>query len=350
MKTEIDKLQSHPLNKMIYGHEDNTELLEKIKSSGWIKPILITRNFTIISGHRRVEVCKLLGITEIECEILDEDDPLKLMEIMLAENAYRVKTNIQLLRESKIYFDIEKKKAYQREIAGVKPEANLPHGRTTEIVAEKIGMSESSFKKGQKVISKIEEEEDPMIKWLFENTTNQSIDSAMKLTGKPIGFIQSVIDKTGGDKDKIPSAIREVEVDEMKEKSNLPPGKYQVIYIDLTGKNIDGLYQTLISDICEEDCVLFLWVIPKQLEEGLKISKYLGFHYQTCLVWNRDVLNEVSDFGEILLVSVKGNPQMIFTGAVAGSAEKPSIVREMIDKWYKASKVELFVGEGWEIW
>ena len=98
MKINIDILKENPLNKEIYGDDDPeqfNELVEKIRSSGWIKAILITKDYVIISGHRRAKAARLLRIESIEYEFVD-DDPETQLEIILNENAYRIKTTFQL--------------------------------------------------------------------------------------------------------------------------------------------------------------------------------------------------------------------------------------------------------------
>jgi disulfide oxidoreductase YuzD len=356
MKIRIDILRDNPLNQKIYGDDDEkqfNELVEKIKMSGWIKAILITNDYLIISGHRRVKAARLLGFDSIECEIVTSD-PDKQVEIFLNENAYRLKSNTQLLREAEMYFDIEQKKAHQRELAGVAPEVNLPQGRTTEIVAERIGMSESSYKKGRKILNRIDEEVDPNIEWILECRTDQSIDAGSKLAEKPIGFIQEVIEKTGGDKDKIPSAIREVEQEERKLKSHLPPGKYKVLYCDLTNNPSENLSKLPISEIGEADSVLFLWTTPRNLEQVLSLINLWGFHYKTCMIWYKDVF-EISDKVEILTISTKGNPPMISkSDEPDAKTEKPELVREIISASYTGTKIELtFIDtniDGWTLW
>ena len=83
MKIEINKLNPHPLNSRIYGYTDCTDLIESIQKTGWIKPILITRNNTIISGHRRVEACKSLEIQEVDFEYAP-DDYIKQLELLIS--------------------------------------------------------------------------------------------------------------------------------------------------------------------------------------------------------------------------------------------------------------------------
>jgi hypothetical protein len=78
------------------------------------------------------------------------------------------------------------------------------------------------------------------------------------LVEKPIEFIQTVIDKTEGDETKIPAVIKEVTLAELKQKTPLPPGKYQIIYFDMTNKDVLNLSQTSITDICQDNCILFV--------------------------------------------------------------------------------------------
>jgi hypothetical protein len=359
MKIEISKLNPHPLNYRIYGHEDNLdELVEKIKSSDWIKPILVNSQNTIISGHRRVESCKILGITEVEFELV-EDDLVKQLELLVGENFYRVKTTTQQMKESEIFFDIEKKKSYQRQIeigkqnlGQVSDEVKWTQlgetGRTTQIVSKKVGMSETSYKRGRKVMEYIKD--NPEFEWVFENTLNESIDQSLKLTEKPPEFIEKVIELVDGDKHRILPVIRELEKEEMRTKTPLPPGKYGVIILDITNKETDDISNTDISSICEDDCLLFLWVKPQQVYSGIRICKHWGFKYQTCLFWNKDHLKEITLNGELLLVSVKGSPNVIFR-EYEDSSEKPELFEEIIREGYHdISKVELQIGEGWKIW
>lgn len=364
MKIDINKLQSHPLNQRIYGYDDNSELLEKIKSSGWIKPILITPNYTILSGHRRVDCCKTLGITEIECEVI-EGDPIKCMEIMLSENAYRVKSTFQLMKEAEMYLDIEKKKAYQRQIQAEKigndHQETFPQGQSSpekgqsrDIVAEKIGMSGRSYDKGRKVLQRIDEETDPELRDFFIESLNENVDATAKLIDKPYGTIKEIKDRAFVNLKDIGKVVREVEQEELKQKSHLPPGKYQVLHCDLTNNSLENLTKLPISEIGESDSVLFLWTTPTKLSLSLELVKSWGFRYKTCMIWYKDVF-EVSDKTEILTISTKGSPPMIQqTDESVGKTQKPELVRDMISTVYSGTKVELTFGDsnldGWDLW
>lgn len=76
--------------------------------------------------------------------------------------------------------------------------------------------------------------------------------------------------------------------------------KYQVIYADPPwsynvwkekGKTAASHYKCMkkdeiqklpIQSICDDNCILFLWVTFPCLEEGLELIKSWGFIYKTC--------------------------------------------------------------------
>jgi hypothetical protein len=353
MKIEISKLTPHPLNSRIYGYTDSTDLIESIEKTGWIKPILISRNNTIISGHRRAAACVKLGILEIDFEYV-LDDYIKQLELFVGENCYREKNATQKTREATLYLEIEKKKAYQRMIHSEEPVETFPEaagnsnvGNSRDIVAEKVGMSGRSLDKALKVVEKMDSTYDDTFVEFFKATLNENIDAASKLVSKSDDIIKEVYDRTEGDPTKVSGVIRAMAKEGVTDKIHLPSGKFQILLLDLTKWLHMIMLNTTIAEISEPDCVLFTWVKPDQLEIGLEISKHWGFRYSSCLVWNRDTDYELSDFAEICLVTVKGSPKSIMEHYPAAK-EKPSMLKEVINSGYHGwSRVEIFTEEGW---
>ena len=118
MKIDINLLHENPINQEIYGTDDPVqlaELVEKIRVSGYIKPLIINRKYLILSGHRRFLAAKILGMKEIEVEMIDKDENQEL-EILLAENAFREKNIIQKVREAEYYRIVEEKKAKESKL------------------------------------------------------------------------------------------------------------------------------------------------------------------------------------------------------------------------------------------
>ena len=83
---------------------------------------------------------------------------------------------------------------------------------------------------------------------------------------------------------------------------NLPEKKYSIIYADPPwtfktysdrGKEkkspelhyecmtIDDIYDLPVQDICNDDCLLFLWVTNPLLKEGFRTIEEWGFVYKT---------------------------------------------------------------------
>jgi len=351
MKININILKEHPLNQEIYGEDEKqlNELTERIKASGWIKPILVSKDFVIISGHQRVRAAKVLGYTEIDYEFMVGDED-KQLELLLNENAFREKTTLQKTKEGELYHEIESRKAHERQIAGVELEVSETQGRTNEIVAGKIGMSESSYKKARKVSQKIDETEDPALKWFLGESLNENITITANLVDKPIEFVTKIIERLDGEVKDVSKVFRQMEQEELTKSVHLPSGKYQVVYVESGEQPINQFSQLPLSEKGSDDSVLFLWTTPLNLEISMKLINSWGFHYKTALLWNKDVMNEVSDLGEILLVSIKGDPPLIKQNNGYGSFEKPLMVREMIDRTYSGSKIMITLGEGWSQW
>ena len=353
MKMEIIALLENPINAAIYGEDDSfqlAELVEKIKVSGYIKPLIINRSYMIISGHRRYRAAKALGMTEIEVEMINKDENQEL-EILLAENAFREKTTLQKVREAEYYRIVEEMKAKERQLSGTTLSASVHGGRTNEIVGEKIGMSARSYHDARKVVEKIAEEENHEIMEFLEATVNTSVNAATKLVEKPTEFIQEVITRTSGDTKNVSMIVRELENTNHSQESHLPYGSsFQVIYLDLTVPFDNDPSKLSLGNIADNDSILFLWTLPEDLEIALSMIRKWGFKFRSCMLWNTDFFNEVGTHGQILLISSKGKIKIIAEskGKCSG-IEKPASIRSLIETNYFGDKLEI-LPDGWQIW
>ena len=363
MNVDITLLKENPINHEIYGDEDPnqfTELLEKIKASGYIKPIVINRNYLIISGHRRYKCALALCREKIDVEVYKGDDE-KELEMLLNENAFRDKTTFQKMKEAEFYRKITEKKAEERrnftglQNLGQSPEvANLPPlvemGKTRDIVAEKIGMSPRSYDDARKVMMKIDEEEDPEVKSFLEGTLNKSVNAAKKLIDKPFDLMKEVIGQVKGDTKNACALLNEIDTVGVPTNANLPGGKFQVLYIDMATHFDKDFSQLPLQDVGSLDSVLFLWVTPTKLESAFPLIRKWGYKYKTCMLWDIMQNRDVSDYGEILLISTKGKIKLM-TEAKEGipGPEKPRMVKNMIMNTYSGDKLEI-LPDGWQIW
>ena len=170
--------------------------------------------------------------------------------------------------------------------------------------------------------------------------------------------------------------------------------KYKIIYADPPwsykvwsretglGRSAESHYKTMdkediqnlnVQSICEEDCVLFLWVTAPCLLEGIELIKKWGFEYKT-IGFNWVKKNKKSDkwfFGmgyytransELCLLATKGKSlkrisrsvHQIVDDRILRHSEKPDSVRKKIVELFgDLQRIELFAREkkkGWDCW
>lgn len=108
----INSLKPHEKND--YFFDDMTgskwsEFIESIRTSGVIEPIVVTRDFTIVSGHQRVRACKELGIEEIPARVKDYADEDAIIKDLLETNV-RQRGNIDgsALKLGRIIAELER--------------------------------------------------------------------------------------------------------------------------------------------------------------------------------------------------------------------------------------------------
>lgn len=191
-KVNVKDLKPHPMNIHIYGEEDIKELAEKIKESGWVKPLVITSDNTIISGHRRLKACLMLGIKEVECETVYFKNKNEELERLLLENQSREKTNEQKIREGLMWEQVIKEKARLRKLSTLNNQSldkeNFPQreqGQARDIVAQKIdigsGKTYEAAKKVVNEIDKLEEQGNKKDAEFVKTTLNESVNGAKNL-------------------------------------------------------------------------------------------------------------------------------------------------------------------------
>ena len=98
---------------------------ESIRRMGVIEPLLITQSakygkYEVISGHRRLEAARAVGLTSLPCRIAREGTPCEVLdEIMVITNLQRRNTftKMELARSLKLLNDSRKKQGYRSDIS-----------------------------------------------------------------------------------------------------------------------------------------------------------------------------------------------------------------------------------------
>ena len=195
-------LTPHHQNSVIYGEdEDVTELIELIRMSGWVKPLVVTRTGTIISGHQRCKAVLELGWESVQVEVREFPDELAELEALLLENASRFKTVEQKVREASAWKEVETEKAKKRQLAAQNntagravpenfPELLKEKGETRDHLARLVGLgSGRTYQKAAKVVTQIDSEASlghkEVAQVLRKTLNEQSVDSAHALLKRP---------------------------------------------------------------------------------------------------------------------------------------------------------------------
>ena len=147
IRMDVEKINENPLNSMIYGYtpKQHQALKKSIELNGLLEPLTITRDNTLVSGHRRLKAIKEIGYDDVECRLRDFDN----VNVALVElNRTRVKTPTELLNESDLL-----KKEYSKMVKRGRPNGSKngksSGGRNWTIlnVADSLNTSTTTLKK-----------------------------------------------------------------------------------------------------------------------------------------------------------------------------------------------------------
>lgn len=120
---------------------DLQELAEDIKENGLINPPVVTPEYELIAGERRLRALKALGYRQVEVRVMSVKDAEHQLNLEISENETRKdfskKERINYGRQLE---QIERLKARKRQEQGKDLGENFHKGRTTDIVAEKMGI------------------------------------------------------------------------------------------------------------------------------------------------------------------------------------------------------------------
>ena len=136
-----------------------------------------------------------------------------------------------------------------------------------------------------------------------------------------------------------------------------------------------------VKDICDNNCILFLWTTMPKLNECQKVIKSWGFEYKTCaFVWIKlnpkaktifkGIGRWVQGNAELCLLATKGHPKRISKSISQvimkerqKHSQKPPIIRDrIIELMGDLPRIELFARppkdrlfeddsyKGWDLW
>ena len=139
---EIDPFPDHPFK--VRDDEDMENLVDSIKAKGVITPCMVRKTpdgrYEMISGHRRMRACEILGMERLRCEVVDLSK--EEAAIMMVESNFQ---------RSKI-LPSEKAFAYKMRL-----EAMNRQGERTDITSRPVGAKSRVDRSDEQLASVVQE-------------------------------------------------------------------------------------------------------------------------------------------------------------------------------------------------
>lgn len=177
-----EELEPHPEIERIYDDrdldaEDDASFIESVREKGVLTPIIVDQNHRIISGHRRVEAAKRVGLETVPVTTRGFDSDLERLEQLIELNRQRDKTVTQKLREAETIERIERERARRRQgtrtDTSCSDEQDVDGGLTRDRVAEKVGFGSGSTYHRAKTVWEANESDDPDVATTAEEQLDQ---------------------------------------------------------------------------------------------------------------------------------------------------------------------------------
>lgn len=190
MASEVDEIERrppeslspHPRNEEIYGDreldsEDDTPFLESIRENGVLTPVVVDQNDQIISGHRRVEAAKQVGLETVPVSTREFESDLQRLELLVHSNRQRSKTVSQKLREAETLERVERRRAKERQGTRTDTSSSVEQeeesGLARDKVAEKVGFGSGSTYHRAKTVWEARDSEDETVATVAESQLEQ---------------------------------------------------------------------------------------------------------------------------------------------------------------------------------
>lgn len=176
-----DALTPHPENEQIYGDrkldgEADAGFIESVREKGVLTPIIIDQDDCIISGHRRVEAAKAVGLETVPVTTREFDSELERLEQLIELNRQREKTVSQKLHEAETLERIERERAHERQgtrtDTSCSDEQEVDGGLARDKVAKKVGFGSGSTYHRAKTVWEAREDDEPEV----SATADQQLD------------------------------------------------------------------------------------------------------------------------------------------------------------------------------
>lgn len=108
----------NPRKKLKPGDKEYEKIKKSIQEFGYVEPIIVNFDMTVIGGHQRLTVLKDLGYTEVQCVVVHIEDDAKVKALNIALNKITGAWNEQMLAD--LIVDLQKQD-FDIDLTGFEP-------------------------------------------------------------------------------------------------------------------------------------------------------------------------------------------------------------------------------------
>lgn len=203
----IEKIVPNPYQPRIeFNQEALMDLAQSIRENGLIQPITLKEregHYEIIAGERRYRACQLIGMMEIDANIMDINEA-QMAEMALVENIQR--EDLSAIEEAKAYLQILK-------VSGcTQSELAMKMGKSQSSIANKLRLLNLSENVQNAVSSRIiTERHARSLIGMDENNQQEMLEKIVK-KGLTVTQTEKLIHQEKKDKVTIKGFTREIKI------------------------------------------------------------------------------------------------------------------------------------------
>jgi ParB-like chromosome segregation protein Spo0J len=396
LEIDPDDLEPSPFSLEIYGEEGvDCGLVETIQKLGQVEPLdVIKKNgfpgkYIIVSGTRRGGALKKLGI-KAKCRLVSFEDDTEMKEYIIVYNQTRKKNYSQKVNEANFLRPIYSKEAKERQVAGLKQNADVPNsaqrteaknepGRTRDKVADAVGLGHDTLNKVTMIKIKADAG-DEHAKLLMKMVDEEKMTPNAAYT---CYFLIADAKSENIKKDYALTLLYDIQKGKITPEQAIAKLKRLQEKIDThtqkkgkINKSYGGLYSVLFADFTNSSpplenymhlnlpsakhSVLCFLTTTQFLKESHDIMDWWGFEYKSMCLWEQDIKSTSWFHGshEFLILGTKGTWHAPKIENRFSSIIKEQVghecVHEMIKKMFPGQNyIDLFPTkehEGWDKW
>lgn len=257
---------------------DLEELSDDIAKNGLINPPVVTPDFELIAGERRLEAMKKLGYKQVEVRVMKVEDAEHKLNLEINENENRKDFNkSERIEYARQLERIERVKAKERMGQGVENFPQHEEGKTRDLVAEKLGIGSGKQYEKEKYIA---DNADPetLEQWNKEEISTHKAYTKVKELEKELEE-STAANKRLADK-VVELEQRETEIIEKEVIKKVVPDDYELTKVQLenANKKLERLMD--INESLKEKEKLAMSKLESEQANKKIVEDVSGFHYK----------------------------------------------------------------------